>query len=84
MNGIFLLIYGLLVVSTIDNIIRPFIVGKKSSINPAIIFLGMVGGLVLMGPIGIIAGPIILECVLLMFELYRKGNLKVRLSVPVQ
>ncbi len=80
MNGIFLIIYGLLVVSTIDNIVRPFVVGKKSAINPAIIFLGMVGGLLLMGPVGIVAGPIILECVLLMFELYRKGNLKIKMT----
>ena len=83
-NGIFLLIYGFLVVSTIDNIVMPFVVGKKSSINPAIIFLGMVGGLLLMGPVGVIAGPIILECVLLMFELYRKGNLKIRMALPTQ
>jgi predicted PurR-regulated permease PerM len=79
-SGIFLLIYGFLIVSTVDNIVRPFVVGKKSSINPAIIFLGMVGGLLLIGPIGIVAGPIILEYTILIFELYRKGNLKLKLN----
>lgn len=78
MNGIFMAVYGLLIVGTIDNIVRPFIVGKKSRINPVIIFLGMVGGLALMGPVGIIAGPIVLEYTLIFIELYRKGNLKLK------
>jgi predicted PurR-regulated permease PerM len=78
-NGILLGIYGILVVSTIDNIVRPFVVGKKGKANPVIIFLGMIGGLTLIGPIGFIVGPIILEFTLIFIELYRKGNLKIKL-----
>ncbi|MCX6742330.1 MAG: AI-2E family transporter [Candidatus Pacearchaeota archaeon] len=78
MNGILLAIYGLLVISTIDNIVRPFIIGKKSKINPLIVFIGMLGGIIVMGPVGIIAGPIILEFLLIFIELYRTNNLKIR------
>jgi len=78
-NGILMAIYGILVVSTIDNIIRPFVVGKKGKANPVVIFLGMIGGLTLIGPIGLIVGPIILEFTLIFIELYRKGNLKIKL-----
>jgi predicted PurR-regulated permease PerM len=77
-NGILLAIYGALVVGTIDNIVRPFIVGKKGKINPLIVFIGMVGGLTLMGPVGIIVGPLALEYALMFIELYRTGNLTVK------
>jgi predicted PurR-regulated permease PerM len=78
LNGILLLVYGLLVISTIDNIVRPFIIGKRSKINPLIVFIGMVGGLVLMGPVGLIAGPIVLEYILIFIELYRTDSLKIK------
>jgi predicted PurR-regulated permease PerM len=78
MNGVLLAVYGLLVISTIDNIVRPFIVGKKSKINPLIVFIGMLGGIIVMGPVGIIAGPIILEFLLIFIELYRTNNLKIK------
>ncbi len=74
LNGIFMLIYGALVVSTIDNIVRPFIVGKKGAMNPVIVLLGMIGGLTLMGPVGIVVGPLILEYALIFIELYRTGK----------
>jgi predicted PurR-regulated permease PerM len=75
MNGIFLFIYGTVVVSTIDNIVRPYIVGKKGAMNPVIILLGMIGGLTLIGPIGLVVGPLILEYALIFIELYRVGKI---------
>lgn len=78
LNGILLAVYGILVISTIDNIVRPFIIGKKGKINPLIVFIGMLGGLILMGPVGIIAGPIVLEYLLIFIELYRTNNLKIK------
>ncbi len=74
LNGVFMIIYGLLVVNTIDNIVRPFIVGKKGAMNPVIVLLGMIGGLTLMGPVGLIVGPLILEYALIFIELYKAGK----------
>ncbi|MCS7134699.1 MAG: AI-2E family transporter [Candidatus Pacearchaeota archaeon] len=72
LNGIFLMTFGLLVVGTVDNIIRPIIVGRKAKINPAIALIGMLGGLSLLGPIGIIVGPIILEYLLMFIFFYKE------------
>lgn len=69
------LIYNLFLTSLIDNVIRPFIVSKRTEINSAIIVVGMVGGFFVFGILGLIIGPLILAYVLLMMEIYKKRNI---------
>jgi predicted PurR-regulated permease PerM len=69
-NGIGLLIYGLIIVSLIDNVLRPKIVGSKASIHPIIVLVGVLGGLEVFGLFGIIIGPLILAITLVFLELY--------------
>ena len=63
-NGIGLLIYGVLIISTIDNIIRIKIVGAKAKVNEMTILLGVLGGLKLLGIAGAIIGPLFLALVI--------------------
>jgi predicted PurR-regulated permease PerM len=72
--GIGLLIYGLFIVSWIDNIVRPLIVSKRTDINSAIVVVGMLGGLFEFGIVGMIIGPLILGYILLVLEIYRKKS----------
>lgn len=58
-NGLILLIFGVGAIVINQNIIRPRLDGHKSGIHPAIIFLASMGGLVWMGVVGFIAGPLI-------------------------
>ena len=69
-NGIGLLLYGLFIVSTIDNIIRPKIIGSRSKVHPALILIGALGGIKLFGLIGVIVGPLILAILTVFFDLY--------------
>ena len=71
-----LLIYGLIVISWLDAIIRPLIVAKRTQINSAIVIIGMIGGLYVFGILGLIIGPLVLAYVLLVIELYRKKSFK--------
>ena len=73
--GIGLLIYGLIIVSWLDTLIRPLIVSRKTEINSAIVIIGMVGGLFVFGLLGLIIGPLVLAYILLIIELYRKRTL---------
>jgi predicted PurR-regulated permease PerM len=73
--GIGLLIYGILLVSTIDNITRLVVLSKRTRINSVIIFIGMIGGLFAFGFLGLIIGPLILAYVLLIAELYIKNSM---------
>lgn len=74
--GVLLLLFGIIVVSWIDNIVRPYIVGRKGNIHPGIAMVGMIGGLLLMGPVGIVIGPLILEYLLIFIEIYRTSGKK--------
>lgn len=69
------LIYNMFLTSLIDNVLRPFIISKRTELNTAIVVVGMVGGLIVFGILGLIIGPLILAYVLLVLELYRKKNL---------
>jgi len=59
--GIGLLIYGFVIISSVDNLIKPKIIGDIARIHPTIILIGVLGGLLIFGVIGIVVGPLILS-----------------------
>ncbi|MBU1136429.1 MAG: AI-2E family transporter [Nanoarchaeota archaeon] len=66
------LIYGLIVISWIDVLIRPMLVSKKTKISSAVVLVGMIGGLIIFGLLGLILGPLILAYLLLFLDAYRE------------
>lgn len=70
-QGVALAVYGVLVISTIDNIVGPHIIGKKAGMHPVLVFLGAIGGIYLLGFIGFIIGPVIMALFVLMLEIYK-------------
>jgi len=58
--GIFVLLWGALVVSTIDNIIKPLIISHGSDLPFVLVLLGVLGGAVAFGFIGVFLGPVLL------------------------
>lgn len=71
-NGFGLLLYGALIVSTIDNLIKPKLISKKSQIHPILIILGVFGGLKAFGIIGVMIGPLLLGTLSLLYSFYIK------------
>jgi len=69
--GIGLLAYGFIIVSSIDNLIKPKIISDRARIHPTIILLGILGGLAIFGFIGIVVGPLILSLFLTFAEIYK-------------
>jgi Ca2+-transporting ATPase len=58
--GIGLIIWGVLVVSTVDNVIRPLAISGASRVPFLIVLFGVLGGLTAFGMVGIFLGPVIL------------------------
>jgi predicted PurR-regulated permease PerM len=57
--GIGLALYGLIVISTIDNVLRPWIIVEKASLHPLAGLVGVLGGIQALGPVGVFVGPIV-------------------------
>jgi predicted PurR-regulated permease PerM len=70
-SGIGLLAYGTLVISTIDNILKPMILRGSARIHPLLGFLAILGGMLTFGLFGFLVGPIILSLLLSALRIYR-------------
>ena len=62
--GLGLLLWGVLVVSWIDNIVRPMVLARGSNIPFVLALFGVLGGLVAFGLVGLFLGPVILAVAL--------------------
>ena len=67
-----ILIYGLVVVGSTDNIIRLFILRKLDNVHPLITLIGVIVGVPLFGFIGLIFGPLLISLFLLVVKIYKK------------
>ncbi len=54
-------LWGALIVGSIDNILRPFVVGAREKQNPVLIALAAIGGAYALGPLGILLGPLMVS-----------------------
>jgi predicted PurR-regulated permease PerM len=72
LKGILLIVWGALVVSSIDNFIRPFFISGKAKLPILVILLGVLGGLFSFGFVGVVMGPIILALSIDLFDIYKK------------
>ena len=71
-RGSILIAYGALVISTIDNILKPKLIGSKAKIHPVLVLIGVFGGLSLFGFIGFILGPLMLALLMTFIDIYEK------------
>ncbi len=58
--GIFMVIYGLVCISTIDNIIKPYIISRGLKLSFILILMGVLGGVATFGFIGVFLGPVLI------------------------
>lgn len=69
-QGIGLAAYGLIIISGADNVLRPKLMGSKAKIHPAIILLGIFGGVFTLGAIGVILGPLLLSLTVVLMDVF--------------
>ncbi len=70
-QGIVIILGHLLIVTNIDNVLRPLLVPKKAYINSALLLLSVFAGLGIFGFLGIIIGPIIMVLIVSTIDLYQ-------------
>jgi len=63
-------IFCAVVVGSIDNLLRPILVGKDTQMHELMIFFGTLGGIVMFGVMGMIIGPIVAALFVTIWEIY--------------
>lgn len=65
-------VYGAAVVSSIDNVIKPYVLHGQSNLHPLLALLSVLGGIQLLGPIGILVGPMLVAFMQALLEMLKK------------
>lgn len=69
-QGIFILAWGFLIIGSIDNVIRAWMLKGKAQINPIFVVFSILGGIVLFGFWGVVIGPLIVSITATIFHIY--------------
>ncbi len=72
LEGFLILIIGTLLISQIDNLIRPILVGKDTQMHPLLILFSTLGGILLFGISGFVIGPVVVALFLSLWEMYEQ------------
>jgi len=67
-----ILIYGIVVVGSTDNVLRLFILKKLDNVHPLITLIGVIIGVPLFGFIGLIFGPLLISLFLIILKIYKE------------
>ena len=65
-------LFGFIVISSIDNVIKPYILSGQSNLHPLLALLSVLGGVQLLGPIGILVGPMLVAFMQALLGMLRK------------
>ncbi len=67
-SGLFMLLWGVLAISSVDNVVRPLLISQKCHMPFVLIFCGVIGGALAFGLVGIFLGPTLLAVVFRLVE----------------
>jgi predicted PurR-regulated permease PerM len=77
-KAVILVSWGLLAISTIDNVLYPYLVGDRLRLHTVPTFFAILGGIELFGPAGLILGPLALAIAIGLLEIWWSRTLEGR------
>jgi len=75
-QGIFILTVGAVIISSVDNLLRPKLIEGKTSLHPLLVFLSTIGGIIVFGPLGFVVGPVLITLLISLLEIHQTGHVK--------
>jgi len=72
MRAIILLVYGSVVISMVDNILRPLLIGGQTRLPTLFLFFGILGGVQVYGVLGLFLGPVLLAIAMAFIRIYQE------------
>ena len=82
LEGVGLLLWGALVVSSVDNLIRPLVISSATQIPFLLVMFGVIGGLAAFGLIGMFIGPVIVAVLLAVWREWLEDQGPARPGAP--
>ncbi len=73
-SALFLVLWGILAVGLIDNVVKPYLIRGGLELHGAVVFFALLGGLAFFGPVGLIAGPLIVSFFLAVARMWDTGE----------
>jgi predicted PurR-regulated permease PerM len=73
-QGISLVLYGVLVIGLVDNILRPFLVGKDTKLPDYVVLISTLGGIEVLGLNGFVIGPLIAAIFMVTWEIFSASS----------
>jgi predicted PurR-regulated permease PerM len=73
-QGVFLILYGLLVIGLVDNFLRPMLVGQATKMPDYVVLISTLGGIQTFGLHGFIAGPVVAAMFLVVWDIFSTSN----------
>lgn len=74
--AVFMVLWGTLAVSSVDNFIKPILISRGTALPLALVFLGVLGGIMSFGMLGVVLGPILLAASIAMVRTWLKHPVK--------
>jgi predicted PurR-regulated permease PerM len=81
-GGAFVILWHLLVVTNIDNFLRPILVPRDARLNSALMLLSVFAGIAMFGPWGIVIGPVLMILIVTTIDVYLAVYKGVELARP--
>src|ERR1700758_637675 len=82
-GGAFVILWHLIVVTNLDNFLRPILVPRDARLNPALMLLAVFAGIAMFGPWGIVIGPVLMIVIVTTIDVYLAVYKGVELVEPV-
>lgn len=73
-KAIIMVVWGTLVIGTIDNFLRPKLVGSRTRMHELLIFFSVLGGLQVFGVLGVVLGPVMVAIVMALKEVFQAAG----------
>jgi predicted PurR-regulated permease PerM len=77
-KGVLLILWGALVISTIDNFLRPKLIKHQTKLHELFVFFSVLGGISVFGLLGIVLGPVVLAITLGLLQTFKPENEEAR------
>jgi predicted PurR-regulated permease PerM len=69
-RGVILIIFCAVIAGSVDNVVRPWLIGGRSQMGGLVVFISVLGGIAAFGLLGVVLGPIIVATAASVLELY--------------